>query len=139
MVNLKCPSIYSRINGLREHHIVVGEVVVRGCKCFGIAPNRTVPPCGNFVVVSPESLGYFYLIIHTVAMHVDVIRRRPLRMLTDPSFFKTPHSPHFTLDLVILVTTKSYHFSVLKKREACEQPVRRAVSSHFLSAFLARF
>lgn len=41
-------------------------------------------------------LGYFYPIVHTVAMHVDVIRRRPLRMLTDPSLFTTPHSPHFT-------------------------------------------
>ena len=29
MVNLKCPSVYCRIDGLREHDIVVGGAVVR--------------------------------------------------------------------------------------------------------------
>jgi hypothetical protein len=62
MVNLKCPSMYGRIDGLREHDIVVGGVVVtdRQCKYFGIAPYRTALPCGNFEAVLPGRLWYFY-------------------------------------------------------------------------------
>jgi hypothetical protein len=47
--------MYGIIGGMREHGIVVREVVVRkgGCECFGITPNRIPLPCGNFKAVLP--------------------------------------------------------------------------------------
>jgi len=77
MVNLKYPSIYGRISGMREHDIVVAEVMKRGCKCVGIAPNRITSRCGNCEAVLPGRLWYFYLIVHQFALHVNIIRRRP--------------------------------------------------------------
>jgi hypothetical protein len=76
MVNLECPSMYGRINGLREHDNVVGEVVVRGgcCKCFGITPNRIT--CVNFEAVPAKA--YLNLIVHDFALQVDVIGQWPL-------------------------------------------------------------
>ena len=80
MVNLKCPPIYGRINGLREHDIVVGGVVVRarGCKCFGIALIRTASPCGNFEAVLLGQLLWYFDHIVAFARHVDVIKQWPL-------------------------------------------------------------
>ena len=48
MVNLKCPSMYGRIDGLREHDIVVGGVVVRDrqWKNFGIVTIGQLYPVG---------------------------------------------------------------------------------------------
>jgi hypothetical protein len=76
IVNLKCPSMYGRIDRLREHDIVVGGVVVRGgcCKCFGITPNRIT--CVNFEAVPAKA--YLNLIVHDFALQVDVIGQWPL-------------------------------------------------------------
>jgi hypothetical protein len=65
MVNLKCPAMYGSINGLGEHDIVVGEVVVRGgSKRFGIALDRISSPCGNVEAVLPAEAMVF-LFHHT--------------------------------------------------------------------------
>jgi hypothetical protein len=64
MVNLKCPSLYDRVDGLREHDTIVDEVVVRGggCKCFRNVLNRITSPCGNLeVVLPPEASAIVFL------------------------------------------------------------------------------
>jgi hypothetical protein len=56
VVNLKCSPMYGMI-GMREHDIVVREVVVRkgGCKSvqmpWHLTPNRITSPYGNLQVV----------------------------------------------------------------------------------------
>jgi len=72
MVNLKFPSIYGRIDGLRERDMVVGGVVMRSrqCKYFGIGPNRTALPCGNFGAVLPGRLCYC-MSLHCMSMSSD--------------------------------------------------------------------
>ena len=78
ILNLKCASMYNRIDRMREHDMVLSEVVRRrGCKRFGIAPNRITSLRGNCEAVLLGRLWYFYLIVHQFALHVNVIRQRP--------------------------------------------------------------
>jgi hypothetical protein len=110
MVNLKCPAIYGRIDGLRKHDIVGGQVVVRGggrSARFGIAPYRITSPCGNFEAALPR-LWYFYPIIHEFALHtyVDVTGQWPLSQQNN---FTTPLSP-VVFSLPGLTTTTTSFF-----------------------------
>jgi hypothetical protein len=66
MVNLKCPAMYGRINGLGEHDIVVGEIDVRRgrSKRVGIALDRITSSCGNVEAVLPAE-AIVFLSYHT--------------------------------------------------------------------------
>jgi hypothetical protein len=75
MVNLKCPSMYSMIGGMREHNIVVCEVVRKGGrKCFGITPKQDHFTVGISGCSACRGSGIFnpsYMSLHCMSKSSD--------------------------------------------------------------------